>query len=746
MLQPLPASARCYALVMSAILWLCADVSVAAAEAFDNPFNGTNLDGWMRDSGQTVPEGWEVVDGVIHRRQQKQRAGNILTRRAYGDFRLSFEWAVAKGGNSGIKYRVRKYGKKTLGLEYQMFDDASRTLSPRNSSASLYDLYEPNADKVLKPAGEFNTGMIVVQGDHIEHWLNGQLVVTATVGDDDWQQRVADSKFNDAEDFARNPVGQLMITDHGSEVWLRDVVFEPVLAQVAAVPPAQAEQPRKRPNVLFIAVDDLNDWVGCLGGHPQALTPNIDRLAKRGMNFTNAHAQAPLCGPSRASLLTGKYPHTIGMYEQPRKKGLEEDTALFRGHLLPECFAQHGYATFGVGKITHGYPMDIAFQEAGGTYGGAGPKPGDETVRFNYEPDWSVPYTGTQTDWGAFPDSDEEMPDHQVANWAIERLHQPHEKPFFLAVGFVRPHVPLYVPQKWFDLFPLDQIVLPEVPADDLDDVPAIARRIHEMPRYPSIDWLRANNDEQFRKCVQGYLACVAFVDHEVGRVLTALYESSYGNETVVVLFGDHGYHLGEKHRVCKHGLWEEATRVPLMVVRPGERAGKSCTRPVGLIDLFPTLTDLCRLPSASGMEGQSLVPLLDDPQAKWRDAILTTYARGNHTLRSERYRFIRYEDGSEELYDHQTDPMEWSNLANDPHHADVLRKFRATSPEQRPVPSRHECSSGERVVRRALSAGRHPQGEVIRNWSYVGMVRGGKGNATFSGWLLHSWEPSSMA
>ncbi len=645
-------------------------------------FDGRTLDGWMTVDGRPVPDGWEVVDGVIHRRAQKKRAGHIVTRQTFGDFRLSFEWAVAEGGNSGIKYRVRDYGGKTLGCEYQIFDDARRSLSPRNSSAALYDLYEPGPEKFLKPAGEFNTGRIVVEGNHIEHWLNGHLVVSATVGDDDWDRRIAESKFADAGNFGRNRTGQLMLTDHGSEVWFRNIVFEPTLAQVGQVErPGEADSSTP-PNVLFIAIDDLNDWVGCLGGHPQALTPHIDRLAQRGMNFTNAHCQAPLCGPSRASLLTGRYPHVIGMYEQPRRKGLDDDTTFFRGHLLPEYFAQHGYATSGVGKITHGYPMDVAFQQAGGTYGGSGPKPGDETVRFNYEPDWSLPFTGTQTDWGAFPDSDEEMPDYQVADWAIEHLRRSAAEPFFLAVGFVRPHVPLYVPQKWFDLFPLEEIVLPEVPADDLDDVPPIARRIHEMPRYPALDWLRADDDEQFRKCVQGYLACVAFVDHQVGRVLDALEASPHRDNTVIVLFGDHGYHVGEKHRVCKHGLWEEATRVPLVVVRPGESTGRTSHRPVGLIDLYPTLLELCGLPANPTNEGQSLVPLLDDPEARWRKAVLTTYARGNHTLRSERFRFIRYEDGAEELYDHQSDPMEWTNLAADPQHRKTLNELRRLLPE----------------------------------------------------------------
>lgn len=454
---------------------------------------------------------------------------------------------------------------------------------------------------------------------------------------------------------------------------------------------AGAESADPRPNVLLIAIDDLNDWVGCLGGHPQTKTPNIDALAGRGTLFTNAHCQAPICGPSRASLLSGRYPHSTGVYQQPDKKGLSEDRELFRGHLLPEYFAQHGYETLAVGKITHGYPHDVAFQRYGGGLGGSGPKPGDKTVRFQYSPDLSIPFTGTQTDWGPFPDVDEKMPDHKAADWAVEQLGRKHATPFFLAVGFVRPHVPFYVPQKWFDQFPLKDVQIPVIPDDDLDDVPEIGRQLHELPRYPQLDWLRRSDNEQLKRCVQAYLACTAFVDHQVGRVLDALAARSDADNTVVVLFSDHGYHLGEKHRVSKHGLWEESTRVPLVVCRPGETKGQASGKPVGLIDLYPTLLELTGLPERPANEGQSLVPLLENPEAEWRFATSTTYGRMNHSLRSEDYRFIRYENGSEELYDHAADPDEWTNLATSPKHRAIVHEFRAALPG---VDSPHHTST----------------------------------------------------
>ena len=449
-----------------------------------------------------------------------------------------------------------------------------------------------------------------------------------------------------------------------------------------ANPPCQAAA---KPNMLFIAIDDLNDWVGCLDGHSQARTPNIDRLAKRGTLFVNAHCQGPICGPSRASLLSGYYPHVTGIYQQPAGKAMEKDKTFFHGQMVSHYFADHGYRTLAVGKITHGYPAKLAFDSYGGKFAGSGPKPSGGR-RFNYHLP-NVPWTGTQTDWGAFPEREEEMSDHKSADWAVERLAEESKQPFFLAVGFVRPHVPFYVPQKWFDLFPLGDVQLPPVRNDDLLDVPEISRRIHELPKYPGLAFLQKNDNEQFRKCVQAYLACVAFVDHQVGRVLDALDTGPHAADTVVVLFSDHGYHLGEKDRVSKHSLWEESSRVPLVVApakSQGEQFGKAgqlCSKPVGLIDLYPTMLQMCGLPAKKSNQGDSLVPLLKNPSANWRFSTLTTYARGNHTLRSERYRYLRFEDGSEELYDHAEDPNEWTNLATRLKYTKLLKQFRKELP-----------------------------------------------------------------
>jgi arylsulfatase A-like enzyme len=411
------------------------------------------------------------------------------------------------------------------------------------------------------------------------------------------------------------------------------------------------------PNVLFIAIDDLNDWVGVLDGHPQALTPHIDGLAASGVVFLNAHTQAPLCGPSRASLMSGLRPSTTGIYGQIEDEDLRSahrymDSTAF----LPEYFAGHGYKTMGIGKLFHRHAPEGVFEESGGRYPGFGPSPEE---RFH----WDQPETST--DWGAFPQADSMMPDHQSASWTIERLQQEHERPFFLAVGFLRPHVPWYVPQSWFDLHPINSITLPPYLPEDMDDVPETGRKMAAVPQMPTTEW--AIENEQWPAIVQAYLASVSFVDAQVGRVLDALDKSRYADNTIVVLFSDHGYHIGEKNRFAKHSLWERATRVPLVFSGPGIPRGQATSAPTELLDIYPTLVDLAGLPKNAFNEGLSLVPLLEDPDSRWPYGAVTTYGRENHSVAVKGARYIRYEDGSEELYDHRSDPDEWYNIADDP-------------------------------------------------------------------------------
>lgn len=436
---------------------------------------------------------------------------------------------------------------------------------------------------------------------------------------------------------------------------------------------------QSRPNVLFVAIDDLNDWVGFLQGHPNTLTPNLDRLAQRGMVFERARCQATICAPSRASLMTGLYPSTTGIYLQLNDQFLQQaNEAAGKSIFLPDYFEQHGYQTLGVGKLFHNGDGARVFEEYGGVFEKFGPKPAQ---RVHYDPAWFDKPGGTQTDWGPFPTSNEQMPDWKSATWAIEHLRQSYDQPFFMAVGFVRPHVPWHVPQEWFDRFDTASVQLPPYLPGDLDDVPEISRRVHEVPMMPTTDW--AIETGQWKEIVRAYLACITFVDAQLGRVLDALEESSHADNTLIVLWSDHGYHLGEKNRFAKHSLWERTTHVPLLLAGPGIDAGQRCPAEVGLIDLYPTLLDLCGLPANPQNEGRSLMPLLGDPQQAWPYPARTTYGPGNHSLHYQDYHYLRFANGAEELYRRDKDPHEWTNLALQRKYRKTLSRFREYLPRE---------------------------------------------------------------
>lgn len=430
--------------------------------------------------------------------------------------------------------------------------------------------------------------------------------------------------------------------------------FVVLLLLTGLAPVAQAEEPA-RPNVLFIAVDDLNDWIGCLGGHPQVKTPNMDRLAARGTLFTNAHCQAPLCNPSRTSLLTGLRPTTTGVYGLlPWFRTVAELKDLTT---LPQAFKKAGYRNLTAGKIFHGGfpPMPDRASEFD-VWGRMTPSPKPEK-RFT-----ETPAKHPAMDWGPFPVRDEDTLDAHVADWAVEQLKTPPKEPFFLAVGFALPHVPCYAPQKWFDLYPLDGLKLPAVQDADRDDTPEFSWYLHWKLPEPRLSWLR--KAEQWKPLVRAYLATTSYVDAQIGRVLDALKASGLQEKTLVVLWSDHGYHLGEKGISGKNTLWERSTRVPLVFAGPGVTPGAKCGRPVELLDLYPTLAEVCRLDAPKHLEGHSLVPLLKKADAERPWPAITSHNQGNHAIRTERHRYIRYADGSEELYDLRDDPNEWTNLA----------------------------------------------------------------------------------
>ena len=427
-------------------------------------------------------------------------------------------------------------------------------------------------------------------------------------------------------------------------------------------------------NVLFMAVDDLNDWTGCLGGHPNARTPHLDRLAEKGVLFTNAYCAAPACNPSRAALMTGIRPATSGVYHnnQPwRKSPVLQDAVT-----LPQHFMKHGYRAMGSGKIYHGsFPDPDSWHEYWPSQlMNKPPDPMPKTRPLN-----GIPKTA-HFDWGAVDAKQEEMGDWQVADWVIDQLNREHEDPFFLACGFFRPHLPWYVPERYFDAFPLDSIELPNVKDDDLDDVPEMGKR---MAR-PEGDHARVTAHDQWKRAVQGYLASILFVDECIGRVVDALEKSAYRDNTILVLWSDHGWHLGEKLHWRKFALWEEATHNVLLFWAPGvTQPGGRCPSPVSLLDIYPTLLDLCGLPPREELEGLSLLQLLKDPTSQRERPALTTHGRLNHSIRSLRWRYTRYADGTEELYDHQQDPMEWNNLASDPAHSEVKEELSKWLPKK---------------------------------------------------------------
>jgi arylsulfatase A-like enzyme len=290
------------------------------------------------------------------------------------------------------------------------------------------------------------------------------------------------------------------------------------------------------------------------------------------------------------------------------------------------------------------------------------------------------PVNPNEFDWGPFDKPDLEMGDGRLTVWADRLLSREHEQPLFLAVGTFRPHLPWYAPRPYFEQYPIEDVQLPKVKEDDLDDVPGAGKRFAAARRR---DFDLILHTGKWREAVQAYLASISFADALVGRLLDALDAGGQAEKTIIVLWSDHGWHLGEKGHWHKMTLWEEATRVPLVIVAPGvTRPGTRSTRPVSLVDLYPTLIDLCGLEPKKDLDGTSLVPLLEDPEAKWDRPALITYLRGNHAVRSRRWRYIRYADGGEELYDHANDPDEWTNLADRPELADVKRRLSGWLPK----------------------------------------------------------------
>ena len=463
------------------------------------------------------------------------------------------------------------------------------------------------------------------------------------------------------------------------------------LSLLLLAPAAHAQKPN-RPNVLVIAVDDMNDWVGCHGTTPSALTPNIDRLAARGVNFTNAHTAGVFCAPSRAAIFTGQFASTTGCYRT-------QYYFVHRPEITPlqVAFANKGYRCFGAGKLFH-HPVGAidqrgwtefflrsqAQRESGwplDSWGEDVPLP-DPFPNSIYNEGKEVT-GGLFLEWGAVPDDqEEELADTRRANYAVSKLQENHADPFFLAVGFYAPHFPNYCPQKYFGLYDPDSIELPPYKEDDLDDIPEpmrkqkINRRNHHHARLVELD---AVDD-----AIHGYLACMSYADALVGRVLDALDASPYANNTIVVLWSDHGYHHGEKGDWGKHTLWERTSNVPFIWAGPGIAEGGITDVTVSLIDMFPTFINLCQLGlPTQKLEGKNLSRTLVDPaKANDRLVYLPYMEPGAYAVMNRNWRYIHYANDTEELYNVRNDPNEWTNRAADPELAPVIARFQSVAPE----------------------------------------------------------------
>ncbi|HWL62234.1 MAG TPA: sulfatase [Steroidobacteraceae bacterium] len=458
-----------------------------------------------------------------------------------------------------------------------------------------------------------------------------------------------------------------------------------LVAWAGPTPAAAARQP----DVLLIMVDDLNAMIEPLGD-PQAITPNLTKLANRGMVFTNAQSIAPQCNAIRTAALFGLLPSTSGVYNNAqdwRAMPLFTDKPS-----LPRYFRESGYLTFGAGKIFHAH-----------TFGASG-HPGFNDVKAwnDFWPalDWQLPdelkpaaVDQLQFNWGPVVATFDATIDGMTSGYVVRRIRETEgvRQPRFIAAGIYRPHAPWYNPTEYFNMYPLDGVKLPPYKADDLDD---IAPAHHDRQRMKPIMEAGAWKD-----AVQAYLSSITLADEAVGRVLKALDESGRAGNTIIVLMSDHGYQLGEKNQREKETLWEPSLRVPFIIVAPGvTKPGSRTDVPVSSMDLYPTLVDLAGLKAPGHLEGgNSLRPLLENPGMKWDRVALSTWGKGNHSVRDVRWRYTRYADGAEELYDHSNDPDEWNNLAADPGLASVKQRLATHFPKVNVDPWRNPAAAPAR-------------------------------------------------
>ncbi len=454
---------------------------------------------------------------------------------------------------------------------------------------------------------------------------------------------------------------------------------------------ASKMKPVKKPNILFISIDDMNDGISLFGKNRPFQTPNIEALAKRGVFFTNAFCASPACNPSRTATLTGLRPHKSGVY------GNQTDWRnATKGHLtLPEYFGENGYYTAGFGKVYH-HANNGAYND---------PESWDSFKKMDpqYMPENKLngadEYGSRNTDWGPWPKDAEESKtiDFKSVNYAIDVLKQKkldaakgEDEPFLLACGIFKPHSPFFAPPKYHKLYD-DSLPLPLRKEDDWDDLPAGAAELMNPTKWfwKGMMALEKKKPGSYSDFIHAYAACCSFSDTSVGRLLKALDDSGFADNTIIILWSDHGFHLGEKDHIEKFALWEKATHIPFIIVDPRKKAtaGKKCEQPIDMTTIYPTLVDLCGLPTNDKLHGRSAAELVDNPELNWHQPALMTYGYKNHAIRSERWRYIQYADGTEELYDHQTDPNEWTNLAGVEKYQKVITDHKKWVPTENEPP-----------------------------------------------------------
>ena len=482
------------------------------------------------------------------------------------------------------------------------------------------------------------------------------------------------------------------------------------------------ESTKEKPNILFISVDDLNDWVGAMGGHPQAQTPNLDRLFKQGVLFTNAHCSQAVCTASRNSVLSGLHPTTSGWYQSTTAMKKSYPEVMGKHPMLPEYFKRQGYYTMAMGKVFHSgvtdykekeddfwsetgfrYKVPKDLRERGDGYKGTHfypfPKGGSQISRhYGKEYRDGNSLCGGPLDREDIPDG--EMYDEKIAKWAVRRLKKDYDEPFFMAVGFLRPHLPFTAPREYFDLYDASTLKMPKLPATEMTDIPLMGKAIaHGRIKGGDHQAVVNLSETYWREMVHAYLACISFVDAQIGLIIDSLEKSPHAKNTIIVLWSDHGHHLGEKAHWRKQSLWEEATKVPLFIKAPGlTQPLQKRHQVVSLLDIYPTLLDLLGHEKLEKLDGESLLPIIKDEKATRSRPVLNSWYYGNHAVRSQNWRYILYRDGTQELYDHRKDANEHTNLADSKEHRAIIAEHLKQIPKQPALPAGDEKWEGDKL------------------------------------------------